>query len=53
MLWAVIFAGVEAQGDLVWERELWAGVITTAFLAGSAAGAAVRWIVPSSRSSTA
>lgn len=49
-LWAVVFAGVEAQGALVWERELWAGVITTAFLAGSATGAAVRWISTPPRS---
>lgn len=43
-LWAVLFAILAAQGDLVWIRELWAGVIMTGGLTGAGVGAAVRWV---------
>ncbi len=45
-LWTVLFAGVGGRGDLVWNQELWAGVITSSFLVGAAVGAAFRWVAP-------
>lgn len=48
-LWAMVFAGIGGRGDLLWQQELWGGVITSSFLVGATVGAAVRWIAPSPR----
>lgn len=43
-MWGALFAVVDRRGDLVWERELWTGVVATGFLVGAAVGAAARWL---------
>lgn len=43
-MWTVMFLLVGARGDLVWVRELWAGIITTGFLVGGTVGAVARWL---------
>ncbi|WCO65397.1 hypothetical protein PO878_12910 [Iamia majanohamensis] len=48
-LWAVLFAGVAGRGDLIWNQELWGGVVTSSFLVGAAVGAALRWIAAPTR----
>ncbi len=52
VLWCLVFAGIGGRGELLWQRELWAGVITLSFLVGAAVGAVVRWISPSPRART-
>lgn len=44
VMWAALFATVSRRGELMWVRELWAGVIATGFLVGSAVGHIVRWV---------
>jgi hypothetical protein len=44
LMWAAYFATLSSRGDLIWDRELWAGVIATGLLAGAAAAGVVRWL---------
>jgi hypothetical protein len=50
LMWAAYFAALSSRGDLMWNRQLWAGVIATGLLAGSAAAGAVRWLTGPARS---
>ncbi len=43
-MWGVMFAVVGGRGDLLWDRTLWGGVVTTGFLVGCAVGGVVRWV---------
>ncbi|MGI8939625.1 MAG: hypothetical protein ACR2JF_15715 [Iamia sp.] len=52
VFWSLVFAGIGGRGDLLWPRELWAGVITSSFLVGATVGAVVRWIAPPPRPRT-
>ncbi len=43
-MWAALFAVIGLQGDLLWQHELWSGVIATGFLVGTVVGATIRWV---------
>jgi hypothetical protein len=43
-MWATMFAVIGARGDLLWQQELWSGVVATGFLVGTVVAAALRWV---------
>ena len=53
LMWAAYFATLSSRGDLIWDRELWSGVIATGLLAGSAAAGGVRWLTDSRQAASA
>jgi hypothetical protein len=48
-MWAGMFSVIGARGDLLWQQELWGGVIATGFLVGTATTAAIRWVTSPAR----
>ncbi len=51
VMWAVMFLLIDLRGTLLWNQELWGGVIATGFLVGTAVGGTVGWLTsPSSTS---
>lgn len=48
-MWGVMFAVIGGRDDLIWDRALWGGTVTTGFLVGCAVGGAVRWVTSPAR----
>jgi hypothetical protein len=47
-MWAAYFTALSWRDELIWGRELWAGVIGTGLLAGTAVAGGVWWLTESS-----